>query len=123
MAQQRGFMAREYVKALRIKRKAEIERRRKEEEQRRKKELQEKGEQLMEESFISAQKELYAMSRVAQQSADQMKMRSAGDNVNLDSMFTFLADDRVTAKPEGALADDVGAELDRLFVEKLNLDY
>eukprot|EP00039_Didymoeca_costata_P024022 m.9005 g.9005 ORF g.9005 m.9005 type:complete len:2048 (+) comp3994_c0_seq1:287-6430(+) len=109
----RGVMAREFAKALKIKRKKEMERRKKEEEERRKKELQERGDAMMEESFLQAQKELIAMAKVAESKLEDHMKNSNSNNVSLDAMFTYLADDNVAT---GLMdADTVANEMDRLF--------
>lgn len=102
----RMVRAKEYVKALKIKRRKEMERRRKEEEEKRKKMMQEKGEALMEDSFLAAQKELYAMA-----AASETKAASApkGGQVDLDHVFAALAND---ASPSDATSSAKGLEAD-----------
>lgn len=109
----RGVMAREYTKALKIKRKEEMERRRREEEERRKRELQERGDTVMEESFLRAQQELIAMAKVAESRLAQHVQDSDSNTVSLDSMFTYLADD--TGSNNIMDPDSVANEMDRLF--------
>lgn len=115
----RGFLARETYKALKIKFEKEMAERRKQEAIRRQKELQEKGEMMMEDSFLAAQKELFAMAKVAEIKADNMnKKRAAGETNagNLDAMFTYLADDQKGGAEQDIL-DQVDAEMDRMFAD------
>ena len=87
----RGWAARELFKELMAKRKAELERKKREEQERREREAREKGETLMEQSFLAAQKELFAMARKAEMKASEM-VKAAKDpgQVSLDSMFQYL---------------------------------
>jgi len=110
----RGCMAREYVKALKIKLKKELERRKKEEEERRKKELAEKGDVLMEETFMQAQRELVAMEKVAEMKQSAALSKQSKSTANLDNIFGFLADDK---KPTAAEDTEINTELDQLFAD------
>lgn len=115
----RGFLAREMYKAMKIKFQKEMAERRRKEEERRKKELQEKGEKIMEDNFMAAQKELFAMAKVAEIKASNLnKKRSEGQSgaSNLDAMFTYLADDQVAAGDE-SMMEQVDAEMDRMFAD------
>ena len=89
----RGWLARDFVKELKAKKKAEEEKKRKAEQEKRDKESREKGEQLMEESFLAAQRELFAMARSAEiKASSAIKAAKDPGAVNLDTMFKFLAD-------------------------------
>ena len=68
----RGWAAREFVRELRAKRRAEEEMRKRQEREKREKEAKEKGEALMEESLLQAQKELFALARQAEAKAAAM---------------------------------------------------
>eukprot|EP00036_Acanthoecidae_sp_10tr_P012400 CAMPEP_0206295594 /NCGR_PEP_ID=MMETSP0106_2-20121207/5245_1 /ASSEMBLY_ACC=CAM_ASM_000206 /TAXON_ID=81532 /ORGANISM="Acanthoeca-like sp., Strain 10tr" /LENGTH=2074 /DNA_ID=CAMNT_0053726249 /DNA_START=150 /DNA_END=6370 /DNA_ORIENTATION=- len=109
----RMIRAREFVKALKIKRRKEIERRRKEEEERRKKMLQEKGEALMEDSFLAAQKELYAMAAAAETKA-AATATPKGAGVDLDNVFSALAKD-ASNNDAGSSSKKLEADLDALL--------
>lgn len=113
----RGCLAREFVKALKIKRKKELEKKKQEEKAKREKELRERGEQIMEESFLAAQKELFAMSRVAELKAqDVAKTHNGADAAkNLDRVFNMLADDKGTVHVKAQ--DKVASELDAMFAD------
>eukprot|EP00041_Stephanoeca_diplocostata_P035955 m.1288823 g.1288823 ORF g.1288823 m.1288823 type:complete len:231 (-) comp24782_c0_seq16:3976-4668(-) len=108
----RGVRARELVKALKIKRKKMLEARLRKEKAERERMMKEKGESLMEDSFMAAQKELYAMAKDAESKASLAARGGAGGDVNLDSMFTMLADD--TSKSDADLKR-VEADLDALL--------
>lgn len=108
----RGVRARELVKALKIKRKKMMEARLRKEKAERERMMKEKGESLMEDSFLAAQKELYAMAKDAESKASQAARGGGGGDVNLDSMFTMLADD--TNKSDTDL-QRVEADLDALL--------
>ncbi len=76
--------------------KAAEEKRRREEQEARDREARQRGEQLMEESFLQAQQELFAMARTAElKAADALAatttVKSASTS-NLDAVFTFLND-------------------------------
>merc|ERR1740117_888417 len=106
-------------KAMKIKFQKQMEERRRVEEERRKKELQEKGEKIMEDNFIAAQKELFAMAKVAEIKASNMNKKRADGQAgasNLDAMFTYLADDQVAAGDE-SMMEQVDAEMDRMFAD------
>jgi myosin-7 len=111
----RGNMAREFVKALRIKQAKEIEKRRKAAEEQRKKDAAAMGDAAMEDSFLTAQKELYAISKFTEAKAGEyqatLKRRSKKGN-DLDSMFTMLADDE---GPNAAELAGLEGELEAVF--------
>lgn len=67
---------------------------------------------MMEESFLQAQKELFAMAKMAElKAADLPKMKDTGD---LDNMFVALANDSNTPQ-NSEYAKRVGSELDSMF--------
>lgn len=112
----RGVRAREYVKALRIKRRKEMEARKKREREEKEKRQREMGEALMEDSFLAAQKEMYAIAKSADAKASQANRASQGQQVNLDKMFSMLADD--SGKADADVTKKVEADLDALFAGK-----
>ena len=65
---------------MRLKR-VEMERKKKEERERREKELREQGEKIMEESFLEAQRELYAMASIAEMKAADLSKTGKGVGV------------------------------------------
>jgi hypothetical protein len=101
----RGWAARELYKELKAKKKAEEEKKRQQEREKREREAREKGETLMEESFLQAQKELFAMARQAEiKAAEIVKPAKDPSTVSLDSMFTYLGQTISKAsKDEGAI--------------------
>jgi len=112
----RGWAAREFVKELRAKRKAEEERKKKQEREKREKEAKERGETLMEESFLQAQRELFALARKAELKATEMIKPSTKDTAGLDSMFKYLGDTiSKGSKDEASVLEKINAEMDMLF--------
>lgn len=96
----RGWAAREFVKELRAKRKAEEEKKKRLEREKREREARERGENMMEESFLQAQRELFALARKAEMKAAEIIKPSGSDNSGLDNMFKYLGDSISTPKKD-----------------------
>jgi len=120
----RGWRAREVVREMRKKRAIAIEKARKEAEQRRLKEEKEKGESAMAASFEAAQKELFAMARLAEIRAQEASAKSsAKDGSALDNVFKTLSMDDNNDKHSKELVSSINQEMDAMFAEvkpKLN---
>lgn len=110
----RGMLAREFVAALRKKRAeeaAEKRRLRKMEEERRAKERAEKS---MDESYKMAQVELLMLAKMAEHKS-QKAITTSGD-IDLDKMFTFLADDpKPTGQDEVKFLSGIADDLEQMF--------
>lgn len=114
-AHYRGMIARELAAALRKKREEE------ETERRRKKRLEEerlakeRAERTMEESYKAAQMELLTLAKMAEHKSKKAVTKT-GD-VDLDAMFTFLAEEpKPSGKQEKAFLDDITADLEKMFL-------
>ena len=114
-AHYRGMIARELAAALRKKREEE------EAERRRKKRVEderlakERAERTMEESYKAAQMELLTLAKMAEHKSKKTVTKT-GD-VDLDAMFTFLAEPpKPSGKQEKAFLDDITADLEKMFL-------
>lgn len=112
----RGWRDREVVKEMKREIEKEKKRKKKEAAEKKKRAAQEQGETMMEESFLQAQKELFAMAKFAEAKAEQASSRPSGD---VDSMFTFLADDKNPQAPgkDAAMLAKVNTEIDAIFAD------
>lgn len=115
----RGCFSREIVKELMRKKREEIARKKKEEQERREKELREHGERIMEDSFLAAQKELYAMASIAELKAKDLNATSkGGKSMEVDLIFAQLnSTAKNTVQQDDKYLQRIAGELDSLFSE------
>lgn len=123
----RGVFAREVAAALREMRRVEEEMRKREklEEEKRlrqaelDKEQAEKEKLELEQSEQAAQKEIAALSHMAEQINPKLSLEAASESVDLDNLFAFLSD--VQPHSKNQIIDEIGEKMDEL-VEDLDVE-
>ncbi|XP_046687918.1 unconventional myosin-VIIa isoform X2 [Homalodisca vitripennis] len=118
----RGVFAREVAAALREMRRVEEEMRKREklEEERklREEEMKKKAEEdrkALEESELAAQKEIDALSQIAEQlNSKLLETQAPGESVDLDNLFAFLSD---VQTGRNHIIDEIGERMDELVTD------